>query len=121
MTAVDSTESTSPAVSSVVGSVADATQFRAMYAYSPYHRVKDGASYPAVLLMTGINDNRVSPSESWKMTARLQAATASDRPVLLWTSLKSGHDTAASEQLTQATDVFAYLFHELGVKYRAGP
>ncbi|HMF12914.1 MAG TPA: prolyl oligopeptidase family serine peptidase, partial [Gemmataceae bacterium] len=95
--------------------------FRAMHAYSPYHRVKDGTPYPAVLLLAGINDNRVSPSESWKMAARLQAATASGRPVLLWTSLKSGHDTVGSEQLSQLVDVFAFLFHELGVKYRADP
>jgi len=63
----------------------------------------------------------VSPSDSWKMAARLQAATALDRPVLVWTSLKSGHDTAGSEQLTQTADVFAFLFHELGMKLRAGP
>jgi prolyl oligopeptidase len=103
------------------GSVTDPKQFRAMHAYSPYHRVKDGTAYPAVLLLAGINDNRVSPSESWKMAARLQAATASNRPVLLWTSLKSGHDTAASEQLAQTTDVFAFLFQELGLKLRAAP
>jgi prolyl oligopeptidase len=103
------------------GSVADPEQFRTMRAYSPYHRVKDGTPYPAVLFLAGINDNRVSPSESWKMAARLQAATASERPVLLWTSLKSGHDTVASEQLSQLVDVLAFLFHELGVKYRTDP
>ena len=103
------------------GSVADPEQFKAIYAYSPYHRIKDGTPYPAVLLLAGIHDNRVSPSDSWKMAARLQAATASDHPVLLWTSLKSGHDTAASEQLTQTADVFAFLFRELGVKYQPPP
>jgi prolyl oligopeptidase len=92
-----------------------------MHAYSPYHRVKEGAAYPAVLLLTGLNDNRVSPTETWKMAARLQAATASNHPVLCWTSVKSGHDTAGSEQLTQTTDVLAFLFHELGVKYRTEP
>jgi prolyl oligopeptidase len=97
------------------GSVAEPEQFRAIYAYSPYHRVKDGTPYPAVLLLAGMHDNRVSPSDSWKMAARLQAATASDHPVLLWTSFKSGHDTAASEQSTQTVDVFAFLFRELGV------
>jgi prolyl oligopeptidase len=98
-----------------------AEQFRAMYAYSPYHRVKDGTAYPAILFTVGANDNRVPPSETWKMAARLQAATASDRPVLLSTTFKGGHDTPASEQLMLTTDMFAFLFQELGVKYRAKP
>jgi prolyl oligopeptidase len=103
------------------GDVTNAEQFKAMYAYSPYHRVKDGTAYPAVLFMVGANDNRVSPSETWKMAARLQAASGSDHPVLLWTGFKSGHDTVASEQLSQTLDVLAFLFQELGVKYKAGP
>jgi prolyl oligopeptidase len=103
------------------GSIADREQFQALYAYSPYHLVKDGTAYPAVLLLTGINDRRVPPSDSWKMAARLQAATASDQPVRLWTSFKSGHDVAGSEQLTQTADVFAFLFQQLGVKYRQEP
>jgi prolyl oligopeptidase len=103
------------------GDLSNAEQFRAMYAYSPYHRVKDGTAYPAILFTVGANDNRVPPSETWKMAARLQAATASERPVLLWTSLKGGHDTPASEQLTHTTDVLAFLFQELGVKYKANP
>src|SRR5262249_44589969 len=96
------------------GDVTMVEHFRSMYAYSPYHRVKDGTAYPAALFMVGANDNRVSPSDTWKMAARLQAATASERPVLLWTSFKSGHDTVASEQLMQTTDVFSFLFQELG-------
>ena len=103
------------------GDVANAEHFRAMYAYSPYHRVKDGTAYPATLLVVGANDNRVSPSETWKMAARLQAATSSNRPILLLTSFKSGHDTSGSEQLAQSTDVFAFLFQELGVTYKAKP
>src|SRR5262249_28253045 len=95
------------------GSIADREQFRAIYAYSPYHRVKGGMVVPGVWLLTGINDRRVPPSDSWKMAARLQAATASDRPMLLWTSFKSGHDVAGSEQLTQTADVFAFLFQQL--------
>jgi prolyl oligopeptidase len=100
------------------GSVKDPEQFKALYAYSPYHRVKDGTEYPAIFLLTGQNDNRVPPHESWKMAARLQAAAAPGRPILLWTAPKSGHDTATPEALTQIVDVFAFLFHELGVKYQ---
>src|SRR5262249_28646307 len=64
------------------GTVKDPALFRALYAYSPYHRVTDGVAYPAVLLTTGANDPRVDPYHSRKMTARLQAATSSDPPIL---------------------------------------
>ncbi len=58
------------------GTVKDPEQFKALYAYSPYHHVKDGATYPAILFLTGENDHRVNPLNSRKMIARLQAATA---------------------------------------------
>ena len=72
------------------GTVKDENQFQAMFAYSPYHHVKDGTKYPAVLFLTGANDPRVDPMQSRKMTARLQAATASEQPILLRTSASSG-------------------------------
>ena len=58
------------------GTVKERDQFQALYAYSPYHHVKDGTDYPAVLFLTGDNDGRVDPMNSRKMTARLQAAHA---------------------------------------------
>lgn len=99
------------------GTVSDAGQFAALYAYSPYHRVKDGVRYLAVLFLTGANDPRVDPMQSRKMTARLQAARP-DGIVLLRTSASSGHGlgTALSEQIEEKTDVFAFLFAQLGVK-----
>jgi prolyl oligopeptidase len=101
------------------GTVKDGRLFRAMYAYSPYHRVKDGEKYPAVLFLTGANDPRVDPMQSRKMTARLQAATASGRPVLLRTSAGGhGGDTALSERIAQAVDIYAFLFDQLGVKVK---
>src|SRR5439155_19509869 len=102
------------------GSVKDADQFKALYAYSPYHRVKDGTAYPAVFLLTGINDGRVDPANSLKMAARLQAANSSKRPILLRVSATSGHGfgTGLSEASEQQSQVFAFLFQELGVKYR---
>jgi prolyl oligopeptidase len=100
------------------GTVKDSTQFRALLAYSPYHNVKDGTKYPATLFMTGANDPRVDPMQSRKMTARLQAATAGDAPILLRTSSSSGHGrgTALSERIEQITDAYAFLFAQLGVK-----
>jgi prolyl oligopeptidase len=99
------------------GTVKEADQFRALYAYSPYHHVKDGTQYPAVLFLTGANDPRVDPSHSRKMTARLQAS-GTKRPVLLRTTDVAGHGigTALSERIAQQADVTAFLFDQLGVK-----
>jgi prolyl oligopeptidase len=99
------------------GTVKEPDQFRALYAYSPYHHVVDGTNYPAVLFLTGDNDPRVDPLNSRKMTARLQASGAK-RPVLLRTSSNSGHGigTALSEYLAQEADVQAFLLDQLGVK-----
>src|SRR5207244_10740142 len=62
------------------GSVKDPDQFRALYAYSPYHHVRDGVKYPAVFLRTGEHDGRVDPANSPKMAARLQAAASPRLP-----------------------------------------
>jgi prolyl oligopeptidase len=104
------------------GTVKDPKQFQALYAYSPYHRVKDGTAYPAVLLLTGENDPRVDPANSRKMAARLQAATSSKRPILLRTSA-GGHglDSSLTERIAQEADVYAFLFDQLGVKYKPVP
>ena len=100
------------------GSVGDAAQFRALYAYSPYHHVSDGTRYPAVFFLAGENDGRVNPAHSRKMTARLQAADSSGFPVLVRLSAASGHGmgTALSERIAQKADVLAFLFEQLGMK-----
>src|SRR5205823_5497809 len=99
------------------GTVKDEAQFKALYAYSPYHNVKDGTKYPPTLFLTGANDPRVDPMQSRKMTARLQAASPGDSPILLRTSATSGHGmgTALSERVEELTDVYAFLFAQLGV------
>jgi prolyl oligopeptidase len=101
------------------GTVKDAEQFRALYAYSPYHHVRDAQAYPAVLFMTGANDPRVDPMHSRKMTARLQAAAAGKTPILLRTSDDSGHGfgTPLREKIEELADQDAFLFDQLGVKY----
>jgi prolyl oligopeptidase len=105
------------------GTVKDAEQFKALFGYSPYHHVKDGTPYPAVLFTTGANDRRVNPEHSRKMTARLQSATSSKLPVLLRTSATTGHGigTPLDEQIAELTDEFAFLFAQLGVSYKAPP
>lgn len=99
------------------GSVKDETQFKALHAYSPYHRVTDGTKYPPTLLLTGANDPRVDPMQSRKFTARLQAAHP-DGVVLLRTSAGTGHGhgTGLTDRIAEATDVYAFLFRHLGVE-----
>ena len=103
------------------GTVKDPAQFKALYAYSPYHHVKDGTAYPAILFLTGENDHRVNPMQSRKMTARLQAATSSDHPILLRTTSSAGHGigTALDERIEQGADVCSFLFDQLGISYAA--
>ena len=100
------------------GTVKNADQFKALYAYSPYHHVVDGTKYPAILMLTGANDGRVAPYHSRKMTARLQAANKSDYPILLRTSTSAGHGigTALSERIKQQADIFSFLFTQLDMK-----
>jgi prolyl oligopeptidase len=99
------------------GTVKDPEQFKALYAYSPYHHVVDGTKYPSVLMMTGANDGRVAPYHSRKMTARLDEANKSENPILLRTSSSAGHGqgTALSERVKQLADIYAFLFTQLGM------
>jgi prolyl oligopeptidase len=99
------------------GTVKEPDQFKALYAYSPYHHVVNGTNYPPVLFLTGDNDPRVDPLNSRKMTARLQAS-GTQHLVLLRTSGNSGHGigTALSEYVAQEADVLAFLFEQLGVR-----
>jgi prolyl oligopeptidase len=99
------------------GTVKDPQQFKALYAYSPYHHVKSGTAYPAVLFATGANDGRVNPYHSRKMLARLQAANSSDHPILLRTSANTGHGGGSRTQaIEELADTFAFLFDQLGME-----
>jgi prolyl oligopeptidase len=98
------------------GTVKDAAQFRALYAYSPYHHVIDGTKYPAVLMETGDNDPRVDSWQSRKFTARLQAANAPEHPVLLKTFANAGHGSSSTSDFEQqVADIYAFLFRELNL------
>jgi prolyl oligopeptidase len=97
------------------GTVKDPEQFKALYAYSPYHHVVDGTKFPSILMMTGANDGRVAPYHSRKMTARLDEANKSGNPILLRTSSSAGHGqgTALSERVKQLADIYSFLFAQL--------
>jgi prolyl oligopeptidase len=99
------------------GTVKDPPQFKALMAYSPYHHVKPGTTYPALLLTTGENDGRVDPYNSRKMAALLQAS-GTKNPVYLRVSFTAGHGqgTALSERIEQLADVYTFLMQSLGMK-----
>jgi prolyl oligopeptidase len=99
------------------GSADDPDQFQWLYAYSPYHHVKDGTRYPAVLLHTADSDTRVDPMHARKMTARLQAANTGSSPILLRLETKAGHGAGKPLGLiiAQLVDEWSFLFSELGL------
>jgi prolyl oligopeptidase len=103
------------------GTVKNPQQFKALYAYSPYHHVVDGTKYPSILMMTGANDGRVAPYHSRKMVARLDEANKSENPILLRTSSSAGHGigTALNERIKQLADIYAFLFTQLGMTGKA--
>jgi prolyl oligopeptidase len=85
--------------------------------FNPYHKVIDSTRYPAVLLTTGMNDPRVAPWQPAKMAARLQAATASGKPILLRIDYDAGHGigSTSEQQVEQHTDMLVFLFWQLRV------
>jgi prolyl oligopeptidase len=105
------------------GSVKDPGQFKALYAYSPYHHVTSGTKYPAIFMATGETDGRVNPAHSRKMIARLQAATASGRPVYLSINSHAGHGigSALSIRVNQSADIYSFLFDQLGMQLPQKP
>ena len=99
------------------GSVKTEEGFRSLLAMSPYHHIKDGVKYPAVLLITGINDPRVDAWEAGKMAARLQAASSSGKPILLRIDYDAGHGFGSTKKqgYEERADVLAFLFWQFGV------
>jgi prolyl oligopeptidase len=99
------------------GTVKNEDDFHHLLAISGYHRIKDQTAYPAVLLTTGINDPRVDPWQMDKMTARLQAASSSGKPVLLRVDYDAGHGgigATRSQHTALLTDQFSFLLWQLG-------
>jgi prolyl oligopeptidase len=103
------------------GSAEDPKQFDFIYAYSPYHHVKQGQEYPAILFMTADTDTRVDPMHAKKMAALMQAeaknGSSKERPILLRIDTKAGHGQGkpVTKQVEDATDMYSFLFWQLGV------
>jgi prolyl oligopeptidase len=100
------------------GSPGDEEDFRSLLAYSPYHNIRDGADYPAVLLISGDADTRCNPMHARKMAARLQAASNSGCPILLDYKPAWGHIPVQplSTKIEALTDRLTFVCNELGVK-----
>ena len=100
------------------GSADDPTQFEWLYEYSPYHHVKKGAVYPAILFMTAESDTRVDPLHAKKMAALLQAeaANGADRPILLRIETKAGHGMGkpVSKLVDELTDMYSFIWSLVG-------
>jgi prolyl oligopeptidase len=102
------------------GSSEDAAQFKYIYAYSPYHHVKAGTEYPAVMFVSGDFDTRVAPLHARKMAALLQASTGSKRPVVLRYDTEAGHSQSGmsvTKRVDQTTDELEFLFWQLGMTF----
>jgi prolyl oligopeptidase len=98
------------------GNVEDEAEFKALYAYSPYHNVKP-AKYPATLIMTADTDDRVVPMHSFKFGAALQRAQQGDEPILLRIETRAGHGggTPVKKLIDLAADQLAFLAKTLSV------
>jgi prolyl oligopeptidase len=91
---------------------------RYLLKYSPYHNIKDGVRYPAILILTAEEDDRVHPSHAYKFAARLQKENVSDNPILLTVERKAGHGGAASVSnfVRQRSDIYGFILWRLGMK-----
>ncbi len=97
-------------------------EFKALYAYSPYHNIRE-VNYPATLITTADHDDRVVPAHSLKYAARIQEMQRGDNPVLIRIETKSGHGASSTtKQIEVVADVYSFLFYNIGVtpKYSAG-
>jgi prolyl oligopeptidase len=99
------------------GSAEDPEEFEALYAYSPYHNLEPGTSYPATLVTTADTDDRVVPAHSFKFAARLQHAHAGTAPVLIRIETRAGHGggTPTSKLIERVADEWAFLIDILGM------
>lgn len=99
------------------GTADDADDLAALLRYSPYHNVRGGTAYPAVMIVSGDSDQNCNPLHARKMTARLQAANASENPVFLDYSRHRGHSPTLplNERIEALTDRMAFLCDQLNL------
>ncbi|WP_329475937.1 prolyl oligopeptidase family serine peptidase [Kribbella sp. NBC_01484] len=95
----------------------DASEFEDLLAYSPLHRLRDGTSYPATLVVTGDHDDRVVPLHSHKFIAELQHAQSGPGPVLTRVEVNTGHGFGKPAAMVAAewADLLAFAAHHVGL------
>ncbi|MCC6675533.1 MAG: S9 family peptidase [Phycisphaerales bacterium] len=100
------------------GSSDNADEFKALYAYSPYHNVRKGVCYPATMITTADHDDRVVPAHSFKYAAALQAAQACANPILIRIDVRAGHGAGkpTGKRIEEAADVLSFLVKSLDVQ-----
>lgn len=100
------------------GTVKDADQFKALYAYSPLHNIKPGVAYPPTLITTADHDDRVFPAHSFKFAAAMQAANPDAKPILIRVETRAGHGAGkpTTKIIEESADIFAFLAKTLDMK-----
>ena len=100
------------------GSPENPEEFKALYAYSPYHNLKPGTRYPATLITTSDHDDRVVPAHSYKFAAALQAAQDPDGPpTLIRVETRAGHGAGkpTTKIIDEIADTYAFLVRALDI------
>ncbi|WP_339660850.1 prolyl oligopeptidase family serine peptidase [uncultured Polaribacter sp.] len=97
------------------GTVKNEEEFKNLLSYSPFHTIKENVNYPATLIITGTNDSRVLPYQSYKFAAKLQNRQLQTNPILLWTQEKEGHYGASQYNsiIEELTYEYTFLSREL--------
>ena len=99
------------------GSVDNADEFKALYAYSPLHNVKPDTDYPATLILTGDHDDRVFPAHSFKFAAAMQAANPQGKPKLIRIETRAGHGQGkpTAMQIDEVADIYAFILKSMNL------
>ncbi len=97
------------------------TDFRNLLTYSPYHNIRDGAAYPAILVTTADTDDRVVPGHSFKYTAALQHANVGAKPRLIRIETRAGHGSGKPTEkiIEEFADMYSFIAYWTGLKVAA--
>ena len=104
------------------GSAANPDEFAALRAYSPYHNIREGTEYPAILVTTADTDDRVVPGHSFKYAAAMQKAQGGDAPVLIRIETRAGHGAGVPTEkvIEDYADRWAFLVRNLDMRLPEG-
>jgi prolyl oligopeptidase len=104
-------------ISDYGSSEANEAEFKALYAYSPIHNVRQGVKYPSTIITTADLDDRVVPSHNFKYAATLQAVQSGDNPILIRVNTRSGHGASNTTKLIEEfADIYSFMLYNLGVQ-----